>query len=94
MAASSHPGFPFCGFTFTLASSHVSLQSDGAQFSVLIEDHGSGFDPADQAKHQAGIGLRSMRERVEGIGGTITIESSPQSGTRIHVNVPMEKENS
>jgi len=40
----------------------------------------------------AGLGLTSMRERVRLVYGTITIDSKPMGGTRIHVRVPMQSE--
>ena len=37
----------------------------------------------------AGLGLISMRERVEAVGGTLHIHSSPDVGTRIELSVPV-----
>ena len=51
-----------------------------------ISDDGIGFDPSLRAAD--GFGLPGMRERVERLGGTFSIESSPDAGTRIHVEVP------
>ena len=48
-----------------------------------IKDNGIGFDP--QREFPGHLGLRSMRERVERIGGTFTVESKPGEGTRIVV---------
>ena len=64
----------------------VDLRADDAQISLLIIDDGVGFDTAQQA---AGLGLESMRQRVRAIGGFIDISSSPNSGTRIEVRVPL-----
>ena len=69
----------------------VLIKTDSTHFSVIIEDHGNGFDLQEQT-HKSGIGLRSMRERVAALDSTIVIESSPQTGTRISVNVPIAKE--
>jgi signal transduction histidine kinase len=51
---------------------------------VLLEvsDNGRGFELTD-IRHQGGIGLESMRERVEQLGGSLEIFSSPGAGTRI-----------
>jgi signal transduction histidine kinase len=35
-----------------------------------------------------GFGLRSMRERMEQIGGTLTVESAPGEGTTITASAP------
>jgi signal transduction histidine kinase len=55
---------------------------------VMLEivDDGKGFD-ADAVGDKGGIGLDSMRERAEGIGGRLTIRSAPGKGTRIRVVV-------
>jgi signal transduction histidine kinase len=65
----------------------VRLISDAAGFSLAISDDGEGFDV--NAAWGRGLGLISMRERVEALGGTLTIESSRESGTRIEANVPL-----
>lgn len=52
---------------------------------LRIHDNGHGFDVARTDTH--GVGLRSMRERIEGLGGTLHISSS-NDGTRISIRVP------
>jgi len=52
---------------------------------LSIRDDGCGFDMAQRPK---GVGLRSMKERAESIGGQICIESIPGKGTRIEVIIP------
>ena len=60
----------------------VHLQaSDGFVF-LEVQDDGHGFDPKF-IKQREGLGLTSMRERAEKIGGRLVIESAPGSGTRI-----------
>lgn len=53
---------------------------------LVIRDDGAGFD-AGRA-YPGHFGLRSMRERVERLGGTLTIESAPGAGTTVHAAVP------
>ncbi|HXG59503.1 MAG TPA: GAF domain-containing sensor histidine kinase [Thermoanaerobaculia bacterium] len=53
---------------------------------LQIADDGAGFDPAEPT---AGAGLRGIRERAALIGGTVSIESSRGSGTRIIVEIPL-----
>jgi len=48
-------------------------------------DNGCGFDP--EGKHD-GFGLVGMRERVEGMGGEITIQSASGAGTAIFIGLP------
>ena len=58
----------------------VALSRAGAEVALLIEDDGTGFDPGLVEK---GIGLDSMRERLQAIGGQLDISSQPSSGTKI-----------
>lgn len=62
---------------------------------VLLEvsDDGRGFTPAStqeslDTEENVHIGLRGMRERVEVLGGTLTVYSAPGAGTRVVVRVP------
>lgn len=51
---------------------------------MAIEDNGIGFSP-EGAEDAEGVGLLTMRERVEKIGGTFAITSRPGCGTRIEI---------
>jgi signal transduction histidine kinase len=53
---------------------------------AVIEDDGTGFDPAELG---GGIGLVGMRERIELLDGSLTVESSESSGTTVAVEVPV-----
>ena len=60
----------------------------GPQRLVLtVADDGVGFDV--DAAWGTGLGLISMRERLETIDGTITIRSTPGDGTSLDVVVPL-----
>lgn len=57
-----------------------------------IRDDGVGFtldEPNRIPTESGGFGLRSMRERVEGLGGTFVVESTPGRGTSIATVVPI-----
>ena len=56
---------------------------------LKIEDHGIGFDPADNFSPPRGWGLAGMQERVDSVDGELTIWSSPGEGTRIEVTIPL-----
>jgi signal transduction histidine kinase len=61
----------------------------GAQLEV--RDDGVGFDLAevgDRVTTAGSLGLRQMRERVEGRGGVLVVESAKGSGTRVYAQVP------
>lgn len=64
----------------------VILERRGDQIITIIEDNGVGFDP--ETKPGGRLGLLSMRERAEMIGGKLEIESAAGSGTTIHVEIP------
>jgi signal transduction histidine kinase len=66
----------------------VELGADDTRISLRIIDDGVGFDPSHA---RAGLGLESMRQRVQAVGGFIDISSSPNSGTRIEVRVPFHE---
>jgi signal transduction histidine kinase len=51
-----------------------------------VADDGVGFEPS--LRGASGFGLPGMRERTERLGGTLTIESAPEAGTRLRVEVP------
>ncbi|PAU48139.1 hypothetical protein CK936_14980 [Streptomyces albireticuli] len=53
-----------------------------------VEDHGTGFDLA-ATDDRRGQGLRSMTERIEDIGGRLTLETAPGEGTRVNIHVPL-----
>ncbi len=61
----------------------VSVQLIGVSHGVLliVSDDGVGFDPG--AAVGQGVGLASMRERIESIGGWLRISSKPGAGTRV-----------
>ncbi len=61
----------------------VSVRSDPAATTVEIEDDGiGGADPG------RGTGLRGLADRVETLGGTLTIDSPPGRGTRLVAVIP------
>jgi signal transduction histidine kinase len=64
--------------------------NDGS-LAITVRDDGGGFLPGTEAGPAQGhFGLHGMRERLERLGGTLQIESSPGSGTTItaHVREP------
>jgi signal transduction histidine kinase len=54
------------------------------QLTIDVIDDGQGLPPA----HRCGVGLTSMRERAEELGGSWQIEPGPDGGTRVHVELP------
>jgi two-component system NarL family sensor kinase len=63
----------------------LSIELDGRQLHLLIVDDGRGL-PDDIGY---GVGLNSMRERAEELGGSMRIENDQHSGTRLSVQLPI-----
>ncbi len=63
----------------------VSLEYETKMVTMIIKDDGHGFDKSVQ---HGGLGLYSMQERAEVLGGSFTVESSPEQGTKIIVTLP------
>jgi signal transduction histidine kinase len=59
------------------------IVTDPTRLQIAIEDEGRSTQP-----WQPGIGLASMKERVEQIGGTLTIRSGPH-GTCVTADLPL-----
>lgn len=69
----------------------VRFERDGGWAKVSIEDDGKGFLLDQPKNHSLHFGLKTMRERAEGVGGTLTIDSAPGKGTKVVVTLPLEK---
>ncbi len=69
-------------------SCDVHLRSSSGRVHLAVRDQGVGFDAAKVLSGN-GLGLVSMRERVRFVNGTISIQSAPNRGTTIQVDVPL-----
>lgn len=65
-------------------SADVRLTSTSDSLTLEIEDHGSGF----RARGRAGLGMISMRERVELVGGRIEFVEAEGGGALVRVSIP------
>jgi len=65
----------------------VTLSDHKALLRMRITDAGKGFNPADAA---GGLGLASMRERLQMVGGQLLVNSRPGGGTELTAQVPVE----
>lgn len=63
-----------------------ALERNGQEIRLEFQDWGKGFDPDHDA---AGVGLESMRERVELLRGWLEITSQPGEGTLVRVGLPL-----
>jgi signal transduction histidine kinase len=64
----------------------LELRRVGGQLLLRISDDGVGFDSQQES---AGLGLVTMRERLNAVGGTMDVASSPTTGTAIEAWVPL-----
>jgi signal transduction histidine kinase len=68
------------------SSATVRLRTDGDQLSVEVADDGRGFDVSTTIR---GNGLTNMEDRLDALGGTLHIVSSPGGGTTLRVILPV-----
>lgn len=76
---------------------HLHCEVVSSEFRLRIEDDGEGFDPHSvppgdfsHFEPPGGVGLASMRRRIESIGGVFRLDSSFGAGTRIWITVPLD----
>lgn len=69
----------------------VYLFFSETEVQLQVCDDGKGFDPANLPR--GGLGLAGMYERAQRIGGKLVVESSPGSGTKVTVRVPLGTQN-
>lgn len=65
----------------------VNLRLEGEEVWAEVSDDGRGFEPGAS---KGGVGLSTMRERTEALGGHLEVWSRPGEGTRVMVRVPLE----
>jgi two-component system NarL family sensor kinase len=72
---------------------HVALAvaADSERIELEVRDDGAGFDPGRRgdALRRGHIGLASSEQRVEALGGELTIESAPGRGTAVRASLPL-----
>jgi NarL family two-component system sensor histidine kinase LiaS len=69
-------------------SVEVDLIYTSDSLTLRVADDGRGFDPAKNPGE--GLGLQSMHERLEKLGGRVEVESAPGTGTRVTCVCPLE----
>jgi len=68
----------------------MSVQQASEEATLSVHDDGVGFDLADADARRAGMGLTSMRERVDLLDGHLDIHTAKGSGTTISATVPLD----
>lgn len=66
------------------------ISARDGELELSISDNGRGFPAEEQSSsRRRSFGLASMRERVDSLGGSLTIATGPEQGTRLTVAVPL-----
>jgi signal transduction histidine kinase len=66
----------------------LGIKADGNDLMLRVVDHGRG-----SADAIVGVGVLSMRERAEELGGTLTIRETPGGGTTVEARLPVATSN-
>ncbi len=67
----------------------VSLTAGNGWLRLGVADDGTGFDLVQTVRHSRRLGLVSMRERAEALGGTLRVDTAAGAGTRVTWEVPL-----
>ncbi len=73
------------------SEAHIQIVYHSKLISITIEDDGKGFEIGETRLLYKGFGVSSMRSRATAISGTLEIESRPNHGTMVVVEVPVDK---
>ena len=71
----------------------VTISHSEKILSITIDDNGKGFDKKllkPKPDKNGGMGLTFMQERIKYINGRLFINSSPQKGTKVTLNIPLQ----
>lgn len=69
----------------------VELQGTPSEIQLIVNDSGAGFDQ-QEIVNRRGLGLISMRERLQMVSGEFSVKSEPGRGTTIWARVPLKEE--
>jgi signal transduction histidine kinase len=68
----------------------IRLRISAADVRLHVQDNGGGFEPGSQSsERRVGLGLASMRERMEQLSGRMEIRSAPGRGCHLTVSCPL-----
>ena len=72
------------------AAVEIALEHTGTEIVMSVSDDGVGLDagPAPASKQRQGLGMVTMRERTQAVGGSFEIGAAADGGTRVVVRIP------
>ncbi len=68
----------------------IELTLREGRLKLVVSDQGVGFDPSDPQIRARRLGITSMEERTEQLGGELRIESTVGRGTRVELELPVD----
>jgi signal transduction histidine kinase len=73
----------------------IVIDFQESRFTLIVEDNGMGFEIEEASKRspEHRLGLFGMYERASLVGGNLVIESQPEQGTSIYLEVPIQAAN-
>jgi len=70
----------------------VKLKNTSDSIEMIIRDNGQGFNLMDLANAPPGYhGINIIKERAEGLGGSLNISTTPGKGTELKISLPLDK---
>ncbi|MGZ6346146.1 MAG: sensor histidine kinase [Anaerolineales bacterium] len=72
-----------------IGQARILLDFKPQEITLKVEDSGAGFDPVQSFVPPRGWGMAGMQERVESVGGLLSIKSKPNIGTVVEVAIPV-----
>lgn len=69
----------------------ITIEKDTQSIVLTVSDNGRGFVPGNPRK-PGSFGLLGLRERAHLLGGSVSIDSAPDKGTRVEVHIPITEE--
>jgi signal transduction histidine kinase len=67
----------------------VTVGISESQLHARVSDTGRGFSVEEETYARKGLGLSSMRERVQLLGGELRLSSVPGHGTTVDISIPI-----
>lgn len=64
----------------------ISLTNHNSTLNIIVEDNGKGFTKNSKF---SGVGIATIEKRIENLGGTLEIDSYPNKGSSIIINLPL-----
>ncbi|MBM7643912.1 signal transduction histidine kinase [Scopulibacillus daqui] len=68
----------------------IVIKAQESDLFVRVADHGIGFDLNEKLRKNSTLGLKTMRERIEGLNGEFNIEARPGEGAVITFQIPLQ----